>query len=158
MVMHATMPASNIPSAKSAAPQWPMNRLERLRQIAAASKFAGAHVVGEERRRGDDRGDGGGGGKEPLRGRVARPKPISRGVRPLSDGGALLEEEHPGRDGGADIREQDQEHVSIDAAGKRLPGDERVADGAPQGWVISATGTKIRLNRAAASVMRSQVQ
>ena len=54
------------------------------------------------------------------------------GGHALVDGGALLEEKHPGSDGGADIGEDDQENVFVEA-GERLPGDECAAHRVPTG-------------------------
>ena len=89
--------------------------------------------MGEERSGRENRGDGGGGGKGGADHGVGAAEANVFGGHALVDGGALLEEKHPGRDGGADIGEDDEENMLVEAAGKRLPGDEGMADRAPAG-------------------------
>ena len=49
------------------------------------------------------------------------------------DGGALLEEEHPGGDGGSDIGEDDEQRVFVEAGERPCQVMKRVADGVPAG-------------------------
>ena len=95
-------------------------------------EIVGGHLMSEERGGGEDGGEGGGGCERGAEDGVDAAEADVFGGHAFVDGGALLEEKHPGGDGGADVGEDDEESVFVEAR-ERLPGDEGVADRVPAG-------------------------
>jgi hypothetical protein len=88
--------------------------------------------VSEQRRGGNYGGKGGGGGQRGAEHSVdAAEADIFRG-HALVDGGALLKKKHPGRDGCADVGEDEEQSVFVET-GERMPGDEGMTDRVPTG-------------------------
>ena len=139
--MAATMPASKMPSAKSAAPMWPIQRLERFGELRAL-KIGGVDAVMKQRHRGENRGDGEHGSEQRAEKSIEAAGTDVARLHAFVHDGALLEEKHPGRDGGADGGEDQQKNLVAAAAGERRPGEHRVADGVPIGTRQNCGGNK----------------
>src|SRR5580700_7440637 len=107
------------------------DRLKGLGKFGGLEIVSG-HLMGEQRGGCEDRGDGRSRCQRGSQYRVDAAEADVFGGHSLVDGGALLEEKHPGRNGGADVGEHDQQSVFI-KAGKRLPGEECMAYRMPTG-------------------------
>ena len=130
MAIAATMPASKIPSAKSAAPGWPIQRLQRFRKLRGL-KIRGVDAVMKQRNRGENRGDRENGSEQRAEKRIeASGVDIAR-LHAFVHDRALLKEKHPGRDGRADVGQNQHKNFVAASTGQRRPGEHGVADRVP---------------------------
>ena len=105
---------------------------ERGREVGAAREARHVDMMREQRSGGDHRRDGGDGGDERAHGGV---DPALRKVgarEAFIDDGALLEEDHPGCHGGADIGEDERDECGVEAARQWAP----VGDGVREGMAV----------------------
>ena len=106
-------------------------RLKSLREFGCL-EIVGGHLMSEQRGGRQNGCDSSGGCQCSSDHGVGTAEADVFGGHALVDGGALLEEKHPGSNGGADIGEEDQESVFVET-GERLPGNECAAHRVPTG-------------------------
>ena len=90
--------------------------LESLSEFGSL-KIVGGHLMSKERSGGEDGGDGGCGCERGSENGVDAAEANIFGGHAFVDGGALLEEKHPGGDGCADVGEDDEESVFVEDPG-----------------------------------------